>query len=119
MTRRLADADVGDVLPEEEAGGLGDAVNGERAALAEVDVVEVELEDFVFEALRSSTSDIRPSRPLRRYEPQLPRSPLCSSALNSSARKNIRDSCCVMVLLPPVFSMPKRADAPRRSGAAG
>ena len=39
------------------------------------------------------------SRTLRVYE----RSPAFSSALNSVERKNIRDSCCVMVLLPTRF----------------
>jgi hypothetical protein len=39
------------------------------------------------------------SRALRQYDPHVrPRSPVCSSALNSSARKKLRASCCVIVL---------------------
>ncbi len=48
---RLAEREVGDVLAEEEARGLGDAVHGKRAALAEVDVVEIQLEDLVLRRL--------------------------------------------------------------------
>ena len=45
--RRLAQRHVADVLAEEEARSLGDAVHRERAALPEVDVVQVHLEDLI------------------------------------------------------------------------
>ena len=49
--RRLAQREVRDVLAEEQPRGLGDAVHGERAALAQVHVVQVELEDLVLRRL--------------------------------------------------------------------
>ena len=45
--RGLAERHVADVLAEEDARRLGDAVNLERSALAERDVVQIELEDLV------------------------------------------------------------------------
>ena len=47
MRRGLGQRDVAHVLAEEDARGLRDAVNLERPALAEHDVVQVQLEDLV------------------------------------------------------------------------
>ena len=47
MSRRLAQRHVRDVLGEEQPRRFGDAVDGERAALAERHVVQVQLEDLV------------------------------------------------------------------------
>ena len=43
----LAEREIVDVLAEVEARRLGDAVNRERSAIAEIDVVQIQLEHFV------------------------------------------------------------------------
>ena len=45
--RRLAEAQVGDILAEEEPRRLGNTMNGKGAALSQVDVVEIQLENLV------------------------------------------------------------------------
>ena len=45
--RRLGQRQVVDVLAEEQPRALGDAMDRERATLPEIDLVEVELQDFV------------------------------------------------------------------------
>ena len=45
--RRFRQRQVADVLAEEDPRGLGDAVQRERAAVAEIDVVQIQLEDLV------------------------------------------------------------------------
>ena len=84
-------------LPKKSARRFGDAVNGERAALAEVDVVQVQLEDLV---LRRTPLEDERHQALAHLAACSDRSPAVSSALNSSDRKNIRASCWVMVLYP-------------------
>ena len=61
--------EVGDVLAEEDARRLGDAVDRERAALPEVDVVEIQLEDLV---LRGA--------PLEHERHHAPRAPCASTS---------------------------------------
>ena len=48
---RLAQREVHDVFPEEQPRGFGDAVHGKRAALPEVHLVEIELEDLLLRRL--------------------------------------------------------------------
>ena len=48
---RLAERQVGDVFAEVESCGFGDPVHGKRTALAEIDVVEIQLEDLVLRCL--------------------------------------------------------------------
>ncbi len=44
--RGFGQREVADVLAEEDARRLGDAVQRKRAAIAEIDVVQIELEDL-------------------------------------------------------------------------
>ena len=81
------------VLPEEDARRFGDAVDGKRAALTQIDVVEIRSR---IRTSRRATQDecdgafprLAPVRSQDR-----PRSPRAARD-ESSARKNIRASCC-------------------------
>ena len=103
--RRFADGQVRDVLAEEEPRRFGDAVNGERAALAEIDVVQIQLEDLVLR--RAPLEHERHERLLHLAAVRTRAG--CSSLLNSSVRKNIRASCCVIVLPPTGYLLPPTA----------
>ena len=96
ISRRFADGEVRDVLAEEDARRFGHAVDRERAALAEIDVVQIQLEDLVLRRAPLEHERHELSCTLRRYE----RVPLAARSLNSSVRKNIRASCWVIVLPP-------------------
>ena len=86
-----------DVLAEEDPRRLGDAVERERAAMAEIDVVQIQLEDLVLGRLgledhrHELLEQLAPDRALARLLLELA---ICS------VRKKLRASCCVIVLPP-------------------
>ena len=94
--RRFDQREVADVLAEEQPRRFRHAVDGERSALAERDVVQVELEDLV---LRQPALERDRHQPLGELAPRrLLRAPCAMPHIE--LRKVLRTSCCVIVLPP-------------------
>src|SRR6185503_2745158 len=72
--RGLADREIGELLPEVELGGLADAEDTLGAALTEVDLVQVALEDLLFgvatlgDDRHRELAELPPIRPLLAQE---------------------------------------------------
>ena len=96
MRRGLGERDVADVLAEEDARGLADAVDLERPALAEHDVVQVELEDLVLREARLED---------QRHELFLQ---LAAVASCRGVRNVFLTICCVSVLPPTRYCLSPR-----------
>ena len=109
--RGLGEREVADVLAEEEARALGDAVDRERPALSEVHLVQVELEDLVLRRApleherHELLGELAPPR-FQAWQGGNQAAPRPSSGFAmTSARKMFLTSCCVMVLPPSRYRL--------------
>ena len=92
-------------LPKIDLRRLGDAVQRERAAIAEIDVVQIQLEDLVLGRLGLEDQRhelLEDLAAVRALAASAARAAICS------VRKKLRASCCVMVLPPTRYGrLPK------------